>query len=514
MKAFNGLFNLQRSWELQRYRKDNGTASKILKSIPTVESKPGIVTRFKFSDAFFFHENLNACIRVVAMHSSCLLGHKNEDDVEIFRFNPDTNQVYGLAMESLLTDTFLDLSFYGSIFAANKQDSEDKSFSEKFYSSVDRSYMLLRHNSQFTGINLSDKMTVKIKWPQITDVEIATAMEERKRDQWMLEDENEDEMEAVPYDKDPTEYRKKSILYWLKWNLTKNLDLRYGVLINHEGGISNMLGSHPVMVKDLLRYHIWESLCREYEKFNNRWLLGNLLWENKVVFYVCMNFMDDTEFFGDEAMYDLSNAKELYTKCLIDVCDKKAGMSTAVVSTSCRPLTFVEGMLCFCKLAFQDRIGLICNKEALSTIRPKCYNHLVFDFNSHFMEVKRNELSNKDPKTSKDAREHDCIFYNAIYDSFRQTELLGLSDVFDYVVEINAFNSATYRQRWPGRPFIEYERYGDHYDSGCTVLGFQIEECFNLQDFPTVNHIHIIGGTDSATQEVLVWAAFGGVVAV
>jgi hypothetical protein len=129
--------------------------------LPKIRYQNGVVTSFVFPDAEFFKENKHECCRVAAMYSFFLLGHSPQDDVYTVRYNPDTQEVCVVALETLLTDVFYGRKCYGSIYNVRQQDPETKDPKKDFEASVDRNYMLMKHGAEFTGVELPDSFYAK-----------------------------------------------------------------------------------------------------------------------------------------------------------------------------------------------------------------------------------------------------------------------------------------------------------------------------------------------------------------
>ena len=157
--AFPELNTEKKRWE--RFEMNSGRPVFSQKYLPKVNYQKGIVTCFEFPDADYFRENVDGCCRVAAMYSFFLLGHKPEDDVYTVRYNPNTQEVCAVALETLLTDIFYNRRCYGSFYNVGQQDPEEKDPEKDFEASVDRNYMMLRHGAQFVGKEVPDSFCLK-----------------------------------------------------------------------------------------------------------------------------------------------------------------------------------------------------------------------------------------------------------------------------------------------------------------------------------------------------------------
>ena len=143
-----------------------------------MDSQHGIATKFRFQDAFFSSENEEACVRVSAMYAFYLLGHRADDQFYTVRYNPETQEVCAVALQSLLTDTFLNRPCFGSVYAVRQQDPSKKDLLVDFDASIDNIYMTLRHGAQFLGGAVTDRMRVKVKWHGVSEKDIAKYVQE------------------------------------------------------------------------------------------------------------------------------------------------------------------------------------------------------------------------------------------------------------------------------------------------------------------------------------------------
>ncbi|CAF0873552.1 unnamed protein product [Adineta steineri] len=124
------------------------------KFIPTIHTQYGSRTLFRFSDADFFYQHLNACCRVSTVYAFFLLGHGKDSTTYTVRYDRDTHDVYEVEMEKLLADAFYNRNCYGSLFRVNQMNEHKRQSTMDLNSSVDRTYMINRHQSQFIGQDL------------------------------------------------------------------------------------------------------------------------------------------------------------------------------------------------------------------------------------------------------------------------------------------------------------------------------------------------------------------------
>ena len=206
--AYPHLHVAKESWE--RHERNNASKLSSQKYLPKVNYQKGIVTRFEFPDADFFLENADGCCRVAAMYSFFLLGHKPEDDVYTVRYNPDTQDVCAVALESFLTDAFYNRRCYGSFYNVCQQDPKRKDPKKDLEACVDRNYMLLRHGAEFVGVELPDSFYAKSTAYPGSDYESSSDSEEEEEEE-DEEEEEEDEEEEGEVEEDEKDHVDEEI---------------------------------------------------------------------------------------------------------------------------------------------------------------------------------------------------------------------------------------------------------------------------------------------------------------
>ena len=157
------------------------------KFYPEVEYQHGIYTCFRFSDVDFFRANETGCCRVAAMYSFFLLGQNPSDKMYPVRFNPDTQEVCALPVESLLWSTFYNQPCYGAVYKV-RQHGEIENPCKDFAASVDRDYMSIRHSAEFIGVDVEDTFRVK-----------TTMLPASDSDEMQSSDYNSDEIDHYDY---------------------------------------------------------------------------------------------------------------------------------------------------------------------------------------------------------------------------------------------------------------------------------------------------------------------------
>jgi hypothetical protein len=153
---------LKIAWKAQEERSFSSDPSKE-KFIPTIETQYGSRTLFRFSDAQFFSQHIHQCCRVAAVYAFFLLGHAQDSTSYTVRYNRYTQEVCEVEMEKLLTDVFYNRNCYGSLYRVERKDERNREAKIDLDYSVDRTYMINRHQSQFIGQDISRRFHLIMK---------------------------------------------------------------------------------------------------------------------------------------------------------------------------------------------------------------------------------------------------------------------------------------------------------------------------------------------------------------
>ncbi|UJR16991.1 hypothetical protein I4U23_003889 [Adineta vaga] len=159
--AYPQFQSLQLIWQAQQVQQLD-TDPKQTKFIPKIHTQYGCQTLFRFSDADFFYQHVNACCRVAAVYAFFLLGHSKDSQTYTVRYDRNTQQTCEVNMEQLLADTFYNRNCYGSLYRVKQKDENKREPMIDLDHSVDRTYMTNRHQSQFIGQDLLSKFHIKI----------------------------------------------------------------------------------------------------------------------------------------------------------------------------------------------------------------------------------------------------------------------------------------------------------------------------------------------------------------
>ena len=150
------------------------------KFIPTIETRYGCQTLFRFSDAAFFNEHLQPCLRVAAVYAFFLLGNGEDATHYVVRFNRATHDICEVEMEKLFSDVFYNRHCYGSLYRVQQQDKETRQPTVDLQHSVDRVHMINQNQVEFIGEDLAAKFRFSYE------------LEKRKRTDSDSEDEFDD----------------------------------------------------------------------------------------------------------------------------------------------------------------------------------------------------------------------------------------------------------------------------------------------------------------------------------
>ena len=126
------------------------------------------------------------------------------------RYNPDTQDVCAVALESFLTDAFYNRRCYGSFYNVCQQDPKRKDPKKDLEACVDRNYMLLRHGAEFVGVELPDSFYAKSTAYPGSDYESSSDSEEEEEEE-DEEEEEEDEEEEGEVEEDEKDHVDEEI---------------------------------------------------------------------------------------------------------------------------------------------------------------------------------------------------------------------------------------------------------------------------------------------------------------
>ena len=545
VQAFPDLYPVQKSWEEMRFKRDEQYCENCPAYIPSVQDQYGIYTKFKFNDYIFFSENEEGCIRVSAMYAFYLLGHHRDDSLYTVRYNPETQEIFGVALKSLLTDVFYNRPCFGSLYAVHQQDPRNKNMVDDFMASVDRTYMTLRHGSQFVGGSFEDKFSVKIKWLGVSEDAISKHLQEMSEtldsDSFKLY--NDSFRELLNAGPDVSSVQNDALGLRDRRDLDHNVDSddsdsdadadsdpdqRYFHYPDDDGGLERkMLEATKERIltgntstNELISFYRYDMLSIPSAAFFN--ILMSYRAQLAAGHPYTPKYSQSIPRCIERPSYlifELLNSEELlsphdlYLSKVLDACiedesiDDPIGVSAAIVSDIKPHMRIGRNSICVC---FREAGS--GSKYLHNANRPACYNHLVFDFSSHEIVAskirdseERNEVAGNHNEQAERAyvpkqcnRCDKCIFSNTIK-RFSKRELVKLTNIFEYVVDVAPILRTT-------DPF-------NHALCQCLVPAFEMEECHNIQDYPHLDHIHIVGGVNVGTNEVFVWTFYGGIVA-
>ena len=505
IRAYPEFSLTQAEWETRRCKEDVNTSKGNPSYIPIVESQFGIFTKFRFKDDKFFFDNEEACVRVAAMYSFYLLGHRAEDQFYTVRYNPETQEVIGVALKSLLRDVFLNRPCYGAIYAVMQQDPDSKNIAEDFQASVDRSYMTMRHGAQFLGGAIGDEMKVRSHFVNVSEEDLARVIvegpEERKTEEakrfrskfYVLE--NGSRIEKVESDRDviwgDVERQWDSIRSDYNW-AEKELSIEAlkdcltdrrldGIGYFHHRNIW-IRQSFPSELRTIYRR-------KRFSEMRERYCYGR----NALIFH---RDVTDKINVSTLSISGKTTAKDVYMDYMIKACNEMPGVSAAIVFEVKPPVADADRRAhCMCYFQPPEKSG----ESLMESHQKLCYNHLVFDFSSYQLAVSKDERLVDQPASREDTKEDGCFFYKFSFRPFCKKELDGLAEIRNYRVDI--------------QPLLQDEVGFNHAACQCDVPEFKIDECHVIEDYPVINHIHVIGGIDLQSNEVVLWTAYGGIVA-
>ena len=460
--AYPQLNVAKECWE--RHERNHASSLFSQSYLPKINYQEGIITRLEFSDADFFRENVDGCCRVAAMYSFFLLSHKPEDDVYTVRYNPDTQDVCAVALETLLTDVFYNRRCYGSFYNVRQQDPKVKDPQKDFEACVDRSYMFLRHGAQFLGVELTASFNVESTAYHVKSDDESEDEEEEEEEEW--DEESDEEEEEVEEGKEKEESEKE-----LEGTEDQTEEMK------EKQQIKEICDGSVPFYGEIDRSFEVSWLVRKFIQAHSR-LCGV---QDDFWYSVRDDFLEEM-FAADE-----TPGYEVFFKALEDMVASRNKVSCTLVSKLKEPLHFESNSVCICYHG--------PNEEIVKYIGDSCttefYNHLVFDFEMAQISVEF---------TGEEAKCYDCKLLHPIH--FKKIASEQESNGYDgkamfYKVNIESILS-------PGTSF-------NHASCQCGNPRFEVHEYHNLKDYPYLNHIHLVAREKGG--KMIVWTVYGGVVA-
>ena len=154
--AYSKFQSMQIVWQTRELKLIKEDVDKT-KFIPTIETRYGCQTLFRFSDVEFFNRHRDQCCRVTAIYAFFLLGNSDKSTHYVVRFDRSTGEIFEVEMEKLFSDVFYNRHCYGSLYRVNQKDPDKRQPIVDLNRSVDRIHMMNRHQSQFIGTNIIGK---------------------------------------------------------------------------------------------------------------------------------------------------------------------------------------------------------------------------------------------------------------------------------------------------------------------------------------------------------------------
>ena len=437
---------------------------------PKIDLQHGIYTFFEFPDADFFEANEEGCCRVAAMYSFFLLGHSPSNAIYTVRFNPDTQEVCAVPLDKLLWDVFYNQPCYGTIYKV-KQQGKLKDAYEDFVASVDRNYMLLRHNSEFMGVDVSDtfRTTTRVfKDSQSSD----DSFDEMSSDKSY--DDSDDSSTKLSPKKEGIERGQVQI------EREESGDSECNTICI--GGEEDVIVKNDIFLRMLDTVGFFTPL--DLRTRENDDSVRDLL------FGMCSCGINGL---------NTEPIKDAYLKELLNRSDDHTSVSATLVSSLNQPLTIDRHDLCYCPFTeFRDELGGAGSKEFSEMCEVNMYNHLVFDFQESQLIV---EHICDDLFSGKDC---SPCFLRAVLDKHVKSQSEAkIKNAFSY----GDMKHFTVRIHPLAQPYVPF----NHASCECVFPSFEVYEYVNLKDYPFLNHIHLI--TQEIDSKMYVWSIYGGIVA-
>ena len=455
--AYPQLNFVMATWEQRRRNSSLRLCKSNVKYLPTIQYQKGVVTSFVFPDAEFFREKKNGCCRVAAMYSFFLLGHSPQDDVYTVRYNPVTQEVCVVALETLLTDIFYGRRCYGSLYNVRQQDPKNRDPEKDFEASVDRSYMLMKHGAEFKGMELPDRFYSKCVVHVTSDDENsdddhdADGSDDGSGDDDCGDDGsdgdgsdgngNDDEMSVADVK------RKKGVYY--------------DNVVPYNGEVGENINVAPIMRFMLMVADHNKAMCYKED------------------------FREDISDILNEHLH--TNGGPPYFEALQESMNET---SAAVISKLNTPTTVESGDACICFMDLNENTA----DELATNCCTEYFNHLVFDFEKSELNVKINNGALKKQvhrENSREATDYKEAIMREMADVGCTGELIE--------AEINI------------EPLLSSNASFNHASCQCGHPRFELKEHYDLK-----NYVHLTSITLLAKEkdgQMIAWTIYDGIVA-
>ena len=206
---------------------------------------------------------------------------------------------------------------------------------------------------------------------------------------------------------------------------------------------------------------------------------------------------------------------------MLESCQEYPVMNATALSEVKVPLKVPGSSICVCQIVFVPEYGGYDRFMEFTSSQTHYFNNMMSDFSTHRMEVSKyiHETPrnyNKEDKSKQlvlvedDDFERKCLFASTLLDSFTDLKLKDLTNTFHYVVYINPIIPPKTKINKPF-PYYPYNQTFNPYECVCHGPDFTINSCYNVEDFISVNHIHVLGGKNMESNEMKVWTVLGGI---
>lgn len=101
-----------------------------------------------------------------------MLGHGKDSTTHIVRYDRNTHEICEVQTEKVLADAFYNRNCYGALYGVKQKDEEKHQPNIDFDHSVDRTYLINRHQSQFIGEDLLSRFHLTINTCDSSDSEV------------------------------------------------------------------------------------------------------------------------------------------------------------------------------------------------------------------------------------------------------------------------------------------------------------------------------------------------------
>ena len=367
------------------------------------------------------------------------------------RYNPDTQDVCVVALETLLTDVFYGQRCYGSVYSVQQQDPKRKDPKNDFQASVDQNYMLIKHGTEFTGVELPGSFYTKSEVFMTSDDDYTDSEDDESDDDNDNDDSDENDDNDDDNDhKGPT--RKKKGVYY------DNALPYFGeIYIN-------------IPISQVIRFMLINAD------------------KNKALYEIQDHEIEEetAELISDDGQYtsDANKYLEVFHEPIYEP-------SAALISKLKGHMSFERNEACICFMGPNETV--VHNIDA--NCSTEYFNHLVFDFQQSQLNVQFLDGNFDDEEEIGADDELPESYVEAIL-----RDMVNLGCIGELIrAEVNI------------EPLLSSDTSFNHASCQCGHPSFELQELYSLKRYVHLRSIRLFAKENDG--KMMLWTIYNGIVA-